>query len=175
MFPQLEKALVDLFKGSTTYKNASGATSVDPRIYAWFPAGDVVFVPGVKDVATIYRFSITGRPGRWSYPSQLGDMQLFLRVSSISQLKLGIVTEILVGKNSFLDQASIATENLSVKKISTLTVNDGLNEGAPTQPIHVRNFSFRFSNVFIRYIVRDLVVSVSSTFTTSEPDLVVEE
>jgi hypothetical protein len=155
MFPQLEKALVDLFKNSSPYKTASGATTVDPRIYAWFPAGDVVFVPGVKDVATIYRFSVTGRPGRWSYPSQLGDMQLFLRVSSINQLKLGTVTEILIGSSSFLDKTSITTDDLSVKWITALTVNDGLNEGAPTQPIHVRNFSFRFSNVFIREPVED--------------------
>lgn len=149
MVPQLDKAIVDLFKSSNSYKSISGATVADPRIYAWFPAGDIVFVPGVKDVSTIYRFSVTGRPGRWSYPSQLGDMQLFLRVSSIDQLKLSSTTEILIGAD-FLDKTSITTEDLSVKWITLLSANDGLNEGAPTQPIHVRNFSFRFSNVFIR-------------------------
>jgi hypothetical protein len=150
MFPELEKALVDLFKASVDYKSITGATTTDPRIYAWFPTGDIIFTPGVKDVATIYRFSITGRPGRWSYPSQIGEMQLFLRVSSIDQAKLGLVTEILIGENSFLDKKSIQTEGLSVKWIVLLSANDGLNEGAPTQPIHVRNISFRFSNVFIR-------------------------
>jgi hypothetical protein len=150
MIPQLDKALVDLFKASSEYTTYSGATASDPRIYAWFPGGDIVYTPGVKDVATIYRFSMTGRPGRWSYPYQLGDMQLFLRVLSIDQLKLGNVTEILIGKNSFLDKQAIDTTDLSVKWITMLSCNDGLNEGAPTQPVHVRNISFRFSNVFLK-------------------------
>lgn len=149
MFLELDKEIVDLFKGSADWISVSGADADDPRIYAWFPAGDTVFVPGVKDVAVIYRTSITGRPGRWSYPYQIPDMQLFFRLLSIDQLKLGQATEILIGEN-FLDQQSIETTNVSVKRITLLSANDGLNEGAPTQPIHVRNFSFRFSNVFIR-------------------------
>ncbi len=149
MFLELDKAIVDLFKNNASWISVSGATATDPRIYAWFPAGDLIFTPGVKDVAVIYRTSITGRPGRWSYPLQISDMQLFFRLLSINQLKLGTATEILIGEN-FLDQQSIDTVNVSVKHIALLSGNDGLNEGAPTQPIHVRNFSFRFSNVFIR-------------------------
>ena len=154
MFLSLNKAIVDLFKNNSDWATYSGLTSTDPRIYSWFPTGDVVYTPGVKDLACIYRISITGRPGRWSYPLQIPDMQLFFRLLSIDQLKLGQFTEILIG-DDFLDQKSITTDNVSVKHIALLSANDGLNEGAPTQPIHVKNFSFRFSNVFIREPVDD--------------------
>lgn len=149
MFLSLEKSIVDLFKGNGNWLSISGGTATDPRIYAWSPAGDIVFTAGSVDVAIIYRFSITGRPGRWSYPLQIPDMQLLFRLLSIDQLKLGAATEILIGPN-FLDQETIENDDVSVKTINLLSANDGLNEGAPTQPVHVRNFSFRLTNVFFR-------------------------
>jgi hypothetical protein len=161
MFLSLEKAIVDLFKANSSWLSVSGGTIADPRIYAWSPAGDIVFTPGSIDVAVIYRTSVTGRPGRWSYPFQIPDMQLFFRLISIDQFKLGTATEILIGQN-FLDQESIETNDVSVKTINLLSVNDGLNEGAPTQPIHTRNFSFRLSNVFIRLGVRQQISSLDA-------------
>jgi hypothetical protein len=147
MFPELDKAVVDRCKNSAAFRTQTGASASDPRIYAWFPEGDVVYTEGQQEIAVIYRFSVTGRPGRWSWPWQLSEMQLFLRVLSINQLKLGQITETLIG---LFDLTIMETTNYSVKDIILLSVNDGLNEGAPTHPIHVRNLSFRFSQVFHR-------------------------
>jgi hypothetical protein len=144
---EIEKAIVDIVKNDSAIQVLMGGSSTDKRIYAWAPIGDTVFTEGTIEVAIIYRTTLIGRPFEWSYPSQKSDEQLFFRILSINQLKLGQVSERLI---DLFDMGSLQTTNWSVKPIEILSVFDGMNEGEATKPIHVKNQSYRLSNVLRR-------------------------
>lgn len=145
---EIEKAVYDFVINDSTFISLTGATSSDPRMYAWYPSGDVVFTEGSQEAALVYRHSINAR-GFWSYPNQLPDFNFFFRVLSIDQTKIGQVAERLI---EIFDETydKIVTTNFLVKKISLTGSFEGQNEGAPTKPVFTRNQTFRFSNVFRR-------------------------
>lgn len=144
---EIEKEIVARVSGDSSIQTLMGGSESDRRIYAWFPTGDVVYTEGTIECAIIYRMSFTGYPWQWSYPSQSSDEQLFFRILSINQLKLGQVSEKLI---DLFDKGSLQTTNWSVKNIMLLSSNEGMNEGEATKPIHTRNMSYRFGVVLKR-------------------------
>jgi hypothetical protein len=144
---EINKAIVARVAGDSTIQTLMGGTTSDTRIYKWYPTGDVAFTVGAAECAVIYRTSVTGYPFRWSYPKQFSDMQLFFRVLSISQLKLGQVAERLI---DLFDQGSLQTDNWSVRSIELVSMVEGMNEGEATKPIHTRNVSFTLGVILRR-------------------------
>jgi hypothetical protein len=144
---EIEKAIVERVSNDSAIQTIMGGTAADRRIYAWFPIGDVVFTERTIECAIIYRTSSTGYPWRWSYPNQNSEMQLFFRIASINQLKLGQVSERLV---DLFDKGSLQSTNWSVRWIEVVSIVEGLNEGEATKPIHIRNQSYRLGTVLKR-------------------------
>lgn len=144
---EIEKAIVDRISNDAAIQTIMGGTVADRRIYAWFPIGDVVFTEGAAECSIVYRTALTGYPWRWSYPSQASQMQLFFRIASISQLKLGQVSERLI---DLFDKGSLQSTNWSVRWVEIVSSVEGFNEGEATKPIHIRNQSYELSTVLRR-------------------------
>jgi hypothetical protein len=144
---EIDKAIVDRVKNDATIQTIMGGTATDRRIYAWYPTGDIIYTEGRVEVAIIYRVAVEGYAWRWSYPSQFADMQLFMRVLSISQLKLGQTAERLI---DLFDKGSLQTTNWSVRWIQIVSMVEGMNEGEGTKPIHTRNVSFMLQTILRR-------------------------
>jgi hypothetical protein len=139
---EIDKLVVEKIKQDSTMIQLMGITASDSRVYAWYPATDIVYTVGVSEVAIIYRNSMGGRPFNWSYPSQVPNMTYFFRILSIGQLKLRQCAERLI---ELFDKTSIESSNWSVKWIELGGVADGMNEGGPTLPIVSKNVTFAFS------------------------------
>jgi len=139
---ELDTLVVNQIETDSTMISLMGIAAGDTRVYAWYPATDIEYVVGQKEVCIVYRNSLGGRPFNWSYPSQMPDMLYFFRVLSISQLKLRQVSERLI---ELFDQQSLISTNWAVKWIELVGYADGMNEGSPTKPIMSKNVSFTFS------------------------------
>lgn len=146
---ELDKEVVDIIKDDATMISLMGITTSDNRVYAWYPASDIVYT-AQKDTAIIYRNSMGGRPFNWSYPSQIPNIQYFFRVLSISQLKIRQVSERLI---ELFDLTSISSTSWSVKWITLSSYADGMTEGSPTHPILSKNVLFSFNIVVKRGVV----------------------
>lgn len=144
---EIDRAIVQRISNDSTIQTIMGGTAADRRIYAWFPVGDVVFTEGTVECSIVYRVSVNGYPWRWSYPNQFSEMQLFFRIASINQLKLGQVSERLI---DLFDKGSLQSTNWSVRWIELLSDVEGFNEGEATKPIHIRNQSYRLGTVLRR-------------------------
>jgi len=144
---ELRQAVVSRISNDATIQSIMGGSASDRRIYYWYPEGDIVYTERTVECAIIYRMSLTGYPYRWSYPSEFSGHQLFFRIVSINQLKLGQVVEKLI---DLFDQGSLQTTNWSVRHLQLLSSVDGMNEGEATKPIHTHNQSYQLSVVLRR-------------------------
>lgn len=124
-----------------------GISGSDQRIYAWYPTFDVVYETSYP-CAIVYRKSIRGRGGDWSYPNQYPDIGYYLRTLSINQLVLGQVAERLI--ELFDETYKDYTTSWIIGKITINSVVDAPTEGDAGNPIFVKVVSFSFSNIFKR-------------------------
>lgn len=147
---ELDSLVVSRITGDASLISLMGITASDDRVYAWYPATDIIYTLGSTEVSIIYRNSMGGRPFEWSYPSQIPNMSYFFRVLSISQLKLRQVSERLI---ELFDKTSMESTNWSVKWIELNGYADGMYEGSPTQPIMSKNVTFAFTTVVKRGVV----------------------
>jgi hypothetical protein len=147
---ELDSLVVNRIESDATMISLMGITSEDTRVYAWYPAIDLEYILGVKEVAIIYRNSMGGRPFEWSYPSQIPDISYFFRVLSISQLKVRQTSERLI---ELLDKTSMESTNWIVKWIELMGYTDGMTEGSPTHPIVSKNCTFSFKIVVKKGVV----------------------
>lgn len=147
---EIDTEVVQMIETDSTLISLMGITSSDTRVYAWYPATDIEYVIGQKEVCIIYRNSLGGRPFNWSYPSQLPDILYFFRVLSVSQLKLRQVAERLI---EIFDKQSIETTNWAAKWIELAGNADGMMEGSPTHPIMSKNVTFNFRILVQRGVV----------------------
>lgn len=147
---ELDSLIVDRITSDATMTSLMGTTASDERVYAWYPATDIIYTVGSTEVAIIYRDSMGGRPFEWSYPQQIPDITYFFRILSISQLKLRQCAERLI---ELFDKTSMESTNWSAKWIELNSVADGMMEGSPTHPIVSKNVTFAFTNVVNRGVV----------------------
>lgn len=141
---EIDEAVIDRIENDATMISLMSIDASDNRIYAWYPAIDIVYTKDEQEVAIIFRNSLGGRPFNWSYPSQIPNITYFFRILSINQLKLRQCSERLI---ELFDMTSIETEHWGVKWIELSGAADGMNEGGPTHPIVSKNVTFAFSVV----------------------------
>jgi hypothetical protein len=148
---ELDKLVVNRIITDSSMISYLGTTANDNRVYAWYPATDIVYTTGIAEAAIIYRNSILReRPYNWSYPSQIPNIQYFFRILSISQLKLGQISERLI---DLFDLTSLESDNWTVKWIELSSAINGMNEGSPTHPIISKNVTFSFNIVVKNEVV----------------------
>lgn len=147
---ELDALTVDRITTDATMISLMGITASDDRVYAWYPATDIVYTLGSTEVAIIYRNSMAARPFRWSFPTQIPNITYFFRILSISQLKLRQCAERLI---ELFDKSSMESDNWHVKWIEITGVADGMNEGSPTMPIVSKNVTFAFNIVVKKGVV----------------------
>jgi hypothetical protein len=147
---ELDALTVNRIINDATMISLMSITASDERVYAWYPAVDIIYTIGGAEVAIIYRNSMGGRPFEWSYPQQIPDIVYFFRILSISQLKLRQCTERLI---ELFDKTSMESTNWSAKWIELKSAADGMMEGSPTHPIVSKNVTFAFNTVVNRGVV----------------------
>jgi hypothetical protein len=144
---ETDQYLVQKVITDATLISLMGITVQDKRIYAWYPAMDIVYESSYP-CAIAYRKTVRGRGGEWSYPNQFPNIAYYLRTLSINQLVLGQVAERLIDvfDETYLD----TTTSWLIGKISINSVTDAPTEGDAGNPIFVKVVSFSFSNIFKR-------------------------
>jgi hypothetical protein len=144
---ETDEYLVQKVINDATLISLMGITVNDKRIYAWYPAIDVIYESSYPCAVT-FRKSIRGRGAEWSYPNQFPNIFYYLRTLSIDQLVLGQVTERLTGL--FDETYKDYTTSWIIGKININSVMDAPTEGDAGNPIFVKVVSFSFSNIFKR-------------------------
>lgn len=142
---ETDEYLVQKIIADATLISLMGITGSDKRVYAWYPTFDIVYSTSYP-CAIVYRKSVRGRGGEWSYPNQYPDMAYYLRTLSIDQLVLGQVAERLI--NLFDETYKASTTSWIIGKIEINSVVDAPTEGDAGNPIFVKVVSFSFSNFF---------------------------
>jgi hypothetical protein len=144
----IDAYVVSTVTGDATMISLMGIDGSDNRIYAWYPADDIIY-DDTYPAAMVYRKGSGGRPGdNWSYPSQIPHINYFFRCLSIDQLVLGQVAERLLGL--FDEKYNIVLTNFGIKKIGVIGNSDAPTEGDAGKPIYVKVVSFSFTNIFER-------------------------
>jgi len=144
---ETDEYLVQKIKNDASLISLMGISGSDQRIYAWYPTFDIVYESSYP-CAIVYRKSVRGRGGDWSYPNQYPDLAYYLRALSIDQLVLGQVTERLI--ELFDETYKDYTTSCIIGKIGINSVVDAPTEGDAGNPIFVKVVSFSFSNFFKR-------------------------
>jgi hypothetical protein len=144
---ETDRYLVQTIIADATLISLMGITADDKRIYAWYPTFDIVYNSS-NPCAIVYRKSIRGRGGDWSYSNQYPDMAYYLRTLSINQTVLGQVTERLI--EVFDEQYKVYTTSWMIGKIEISSVVDAPTEGDAGNPIYVKVVSFGFREFFKR-------------------------
>jgi len=144
---ETDEYLVQKIKNDASLISLMGISGSDQRIYAWYPTFDIVYESSYP-CAIVYRKSVRGRGGDWSYPNQYPDLAYYLRALSIDQLVLGQVTERLI--ELFDETYKDYTTSWIIGKIGINSVVDAPTEGDAGNPIFVKVVSFSFSNFFKR-------------------------
>jgi len=142
---ETDEYLVQKIIKDTTLISLMGISVSDKRIYAWYPTFDIVYESSYP-CAIVYRKSVRGRAGSWSYPNQYPDMSYYLRTLSINQLVLGQVAERLIVL--FDETYKASTTSWIIGKIQINSIVDAPTEGDAGNPIFVKVVSFSFSNFF---------------------------
>lgn len=143
---ETDEYLVQKVIADATLISLMGISGSDKRIYAWYPTFDIVYES--SPCAIVYRKSVRGRGGDWSYPNQYPDMAYYLRTLSTDQLVLGQVAERLIAL--FDETYKDYTTSWIIGKIEINSVVDAPTEGDAGFPIFVKVVSFSFSNIFKR-------------------------
>jgi len=144
---ETDEYLVQKIIADSTLISLMGITGSDKRIYAWYPTFDIVYKSSYP-CAIVYRKSVRGRGGDWSFPYQYPDMAYYLRTLSIDQLVLGQVAERLI--ELFDESYKEYTTSWIIGKIEINSIVDAPTEGDAGNPIFVKVVSFSFSNFFKR-------------------------
>jgi hypothetical protein len=144
---ETDKYLVQKVINDATLISLMGISVPDKRIYAWYPTFDILYESSYP-CAIVYRKSVRGRAGSWSYPNQMPDMSYYLRTLSIDQRVLGQVAERL---NDLFDETyKEYTTSWIIGKIEINSILDAPTEGDAGNPIFVKVVSFSFTNMFRR-------------------------
>jgi hypothetical protein len=144
---ETDKYLVQTIITDSTLISLMGITAQDKRVYAWYPTIDVTYETSYP-CAIVYRKSIRGRGGSWSYPNQYPDMSYYLRTLSINQLVLGQVAERLI--DLFDEKYKQYTTSWIIGKSEINSIVDAPTEGDAGNPIFVKVVSFSFREFFKR-------------------------
>lgn len=144
---ETDEYLVQKIINDASLISLMGISGSDQRTYAWYPTFDIVYETNYP-CAIVYRKSVRGRGGAWSYPNQYPDIGYYLRTLSINQLVLGQVAERLI--ELFDETYKDYTTSWIIGKISINSVVDAPTEGDAGNPIFVKVVSFSFSNFFKR-------------------------
>jgi hypothetical protein len=142
---ETDEYLVQKIINDASLISLMGISVNDKRIYAWYPTFDIVYESSYP-CAIVYRKSLRGKGGSWSYPNQYPDMGYYLRTLSINQLVLGQVAERLI--ELFDETYKAKTISWIIGKIEINSVVDAPTEGDAGNPIFVKVVSFSFSNFF---------------------------
>jgi hypothetical protein len=144
---ETDRYLVQTVINDASLISLMGITSQDKRIYAWYPTFDITYHTDYP-CAIIYRKTIRGRGGAWSYPNQYPDMTYYLRTLSTDQTILGQVAERLI--ELFDEKYKEYTTSWIIGKIGINSVVDAPTEGDAGNPIFVKIVSFGFNEFFKR-------------------------
>lgn len=144
---ETDKYLVQKVINDATLISLMGISGSDKRIYAWYPTFDILYESSYP-CAIVYRKSVRGRAGSWSYPNQMPDMSYYLRTLSTDQRVLGQVAERL--SDMFDETYKEYTTSWIIGKIEINSVLDAPTEGDAGNPIFVKVVSFSFTNMFRR-------------------------
>ena len=144
---ETDRYLVQKVITDATLISLMGITAGDKRIYAWYPTFDITYENSFP-CAIVYRKSLRGKGGEWSYPNQYPSMSYYLRTLSINQTVLGQVAERLI--DLFDETYKDYTASWIIGKIEIGSVVDAPTEGDAGNPIFVKVVSFSFSHVFKR-------------------------
>lgn len=144
---ETDRYLVQTIINDASLISLMGITGSDKRVFAWYPTFDITYDTAYP-CAIVYRKSVRGRAGSWSYPNQMPDMSYYLRTLSIDQLVLGQVAERL--SDLFDETYKEYTTSWIIGKIGINSILDAPTEGDAGNPIFVKVVSFSFNNIFRR-------------------------